>query len=672
MKEWYTAQELTDLRLNSLPKSKSNVISRAKKDGWTSQKRTGKGGGLEYAFDSLPKDVQNEIKARQLRELIPAPSRVSSDERAALAKARDVGLFDGNQRNTADARMMMALLVGQSQADMGSTRTVAINYISKLSRNNALPTINGVDYNTVCTKAVAKNNKRAGVGTRQLHQWVIDADKCQNGVDALALLAPERQGRKELQVADSAWLSDFMAVYRNTNGVCVAEAYRLFYNTCQARQVVDALPYEIPSAAQVRTVLNKIPMHLRQIGRQTGASLRALKTYVKRDWSMLCANDVWVGDGHSLKMKVAHPDHGRPMTPELTLIMDAASRYVVGWSLAYSESCIAVADALRSAMVQNGIPAIYYSDNGSGQKNKTFDADITGILPRLGISHQTGIPGNPQGRGIIERLMKTLAHPIARQFETYFGPNADADTVRRVLTATDSLAKTSQNVANKDKPLTPKQAWAKGRLPSWDELISVITAAVNWYNYEHKHSEIGGITPASMRQYLLGKLERDDYVTLTQAESRDLFRPSVVRVVQRAWLSVYNNHYWHEALEDYNGKKVQVCIDQHNPKTVIVRDLKGRYLCEALLNGNTKDAFALTLVEHKKHARAKARIKRLDDEKGKAMLELRKVIEVQSNETVRTLSNTNWIETDVNDTDEQDDGIVIYDYAKWENVTKAG
>ncbi|STY90301.1 hypothetical protein [Moraxella bovis] len=54
MKKWYSAQELADLRLNSLPKSKSNVINFLKKNEVVSQKRTGKGGGLEYAFDGLP------------------------------------------------------------------------------------------------------------------------------------------------------------------------------------------------------------------------------------------------------------------------------------------------------------------------------------------------------------------------------------------------------------------------------------------------------------------------------------------------------------------------------------------------------------------------------------------------------------------------------------------
>lgn len=104
-------------------------------------------------------------------------------------------------------------------------------------------------------------------------------------------------------------------------------------------------------------------------------------------------NDVWIGDGHSFKAKVQHPIHGQPFKPEVTVIIDGCTRMVVGFSFSLAESCVAVADALRIGIKHNGVPLMYYSDNGGGQTGKTIDHEITGLTARLGIHHETGLPG---------------------------------------------------------------------------------------------------------------------------------------------------------------------------------------------------------------------------------------------------------------------------------------
>lgn len=367
----------------------------------------------------------------------------------------------------------------------------------------------------------------------------------------------------------------------------------------------------------------KMPRLVREKGRVTGSHYRNLLTYVKRDWntSWFVNNDVWVGDGHSLKMKVQHPEHGRPFTPELTIIMDAPSRYVVGWSLSYSESTFAVADALRHGMIQHGIPAIYYSDNGSGQTNNTLDADLTGILPRLGVHHETGVAGNPQGRGIIERFMKVVPRWIAQQFETSYVTGADRETVRKTLVAVNSLAR-AQEQFKTDAELTPVQKSAKGKLPTWNELLQVVEQAIDFYNNHWEHSSIG-TTPQAMRNVLAERMKKDglEVVPITDVEARDLFRPAFKRRVQRAWLQLFNLNYWHKNLEVWDGQDVMCYVDQHDPSSIIVRDLNGSYICDAVLNGNKHDAFAKSLVEMKREERANRRLKKLEDEARKAQLE---------------------------------------------------
>lgn len=616
MKTHYSAKELAELGCVN-GSSERNIKRLAQKENWLSRPRSGRGGGLEYAFDSLPVDVQAEIKAKQLRAMLP---KVEKSSVPALVE-RDLGDLTSVQRATADARLLMALLVARFECELGG-RTVAIRHVSDLSRNGALPVIDGTDYNVVCATALAKKSKsgvKVGVGVRKLHEWCLLADVCDSAEQRLKMFAPQKQGQPEILPIYIDWLPDFLAVYRNTNGLNVAEAYRIFALSYQSKYPSGV----VPSLAQVRNALANMPRLVREKGRVTGSHYRNLLTYVKRDWntSWFVNNDVWVGDGHSLKMKVQHPEHGRPFTPELTIIMDAPSRYVVGWSLSYSESTFAVADALRHGMIQHGIPAIYYSDNGSGQTNNTLDADLTGILPRLGVHHETGIAGNPQGRGIIERFMKVVPRWIAQQFETSYVTGADRETVRKMLVAVNSLAR-AQEQFKTDAELTPVQKSAKGKLPTWNELLQVVEQAIDFYNNHWEHSSIG-TTPQAMRNVLAERMKKDglEVVPITDVEARDLFRPAFKRRVQRAWLQLFNLNYWHKALEPLDGQDVVCYVDQHDPSSIIVRDLNGSYICDAVLNGNKHDAFAKSLVEMKREERANRRLKKLEDEARKAQLE---------------------------------------------------
>ena len=64
LKSGYSAQELADLQLRSLPQTRPGVTHRAKKDSWVTRKRAGRGGGVEYPFEALPAEVQAEIKRK--------------------------------------------------------------------------------------------------------------------------------------------------------------------------------------------------------------------------------------------------------------------------------------------------------------------------------------------------------------------------------------------------------------------------------------------------------------------------------------------------------------------------------------------------------------------------------------------------------------------------------
>ncbi|BFU64744.1 Mu transposase C-terminal domain-containing protein [Rodentibacter abscessus] len=610
MNMWFTVQELTACAsfpnterggrkfLDKIVKDKPEI--RRKKQGTKA---------FEYAFSGLPKQIQIELCKNFSKSIVKAP--------LALRQV-DLKTLTDNQREAAGARM--ALVVKVLELEQAQPRYKAIKFLCEQIKHGEV----SAELMKLVELANNKKGKNRTLSNRTLNQWVLDYEKADTPEARLKALAPMKRMAKKAE--EIWWLPDFLAVYRQTNGINVAEAYHYFSVQWDERFADEPLRLVMkPSLDQVRSALAKLPRHIKEIGRKTGSELRALNTYVKRDWSVLLVNDVWVGDGHSMKMKVAHPIHGRPFIPEVTLIMDTACRFIVGWSASLAENVLAVADALRYGIERYGIPAIYYSDNGGGEKNWMLDADITGMLPRLGINHQTGIPGNPQGRGIIERVHQTILYRVARQFDTYHGSGADRDTVRQVSQAVISLDKAKRKGATE---LTPKQKWAEGKLPSWNVFLSAVQEGIDWYNNEHVHREIG-MTPAAKRRQLMAKMKAEDLVFITPVEARDLFRPSVLRTAQRGWLQLFNNDYFSTKLLDVDGQKVQVMFDIHDPSKVIVRKQDGGFVCYAELDGNKRDAFPLPFIEQTRRTRMKGRLKREMEKVDEINAELNPVITIE-------------------------------------------
>ena len=615
MKLWFSAKELAGI--GGLSKHPSNVNRLARKEKWQSQPLKGvKGGGVEYALSSLPELVQMELQKKFVCS-VSKPKSLPADLRQVELKT-----LTEKQREVAGARM--ALVAQVAQLEQAQPRYKAIKFFCEQIKRGGISS----DLMRLVETANNKKGKNRTLSDRTLNQWVLDYEKADTPEERLKALAPMQRVAKKAE--EIVWLPDFLAIYRQTNGINVAEAYHYFSAEWDARFADEPLRLEMkPSIDQVRAALAKLPKHIKEIGRKTGSALRALNTYVKRDWSVLQVNDVWVGDGHAMKLKVAHPEHGRPFIPEVTLIMDTSCRFIVGWSASLAENVLAVADALRYGVERYGIPAIYYSDNGGGEKNWMLDGDITGMLPRLGINHQTGIPGNPQGRGIIERVHQTILYRIARQFETYHGTGADRDTIRQVSTAVISLDKAKRKGATQ---LTPKQQWAVGKLPSWNQFLDAVQAGVDWYNNEHVHSEIG-MTPAQKRRQLMEKMNPDDLVFVTPVEARDLFRPSTLRVAQRGWLQLFNNYYFSAKLLDVDGQKVQVMFDIHDPSQVIVRKQDGTFVCYAELDGNKRDAFPIPYVEKTRQERHARRAKLKQEQLDEINAELNPIITIEHQET---------------------------------------
>ncbi|WP_345859357.1 Mu transposase C-terminal domain-containing protein [Shewanella algae] len=574
--------------------------------------------GFEYHVSILPPETQEALRLKEAaaatqQPLAPGVAVIRQPKKATHAveiyqqcpalMESDVNELTQHQRDVADARCVVVQAVLRME-QAGCSRKAAINEFLRQQAAQELPA-------SIQAAATLGNAKGRGTCYSTLRNWVLDYCRCNTPAERLAILAPKK--RKPRKPEEIKWLPLFMTYYRRYSGLPITEAYQEFERDwCHRYANEPAMLAACPTYKTVCYQLKKLSILTKAKGRISGSDMRALEPYVARDWEALPVNYCWIGDGHSMKMKVAHPIHGRPFIPELTMVVDGRTRYLVGWSLALSENVLAVADALRFGIEKHGKPWMYYSDNGGGEKNQRLDADITGILPRMGIEHRTGIPGNAQGRGIIERINKTIGLKIARQFATYFGPTADDGETKKMLSSVESASKAIHN----GKTLTQRQRKAAERLPSWQQLLDAIEAEIEHYN-QRPHSQLPRkgngerFTPAEYRQHVI-ESEGTQLEFLTGFELRDTFMPQVIRETKRGLVKFLGNTYFSQALAHEHGNKVIVQYDVHDASTVIIRNLEGAYLCDALWNGHARAAFPVSAAYHLHQQRVKGMTKRAE------------------------------------------------------------
>ncbi|EID8626499.1 transposase [Salmonella enterica] len=625
---WVTAKECVGLP--DLPAMEHNIRHRLTKAAsgnaeWLRRREGTK--AIEFKIDCLPCAAQQVLRERYMAQLMvsEAPQepakpvvrrRRDPDAISPLEAYRGspqlmeerLNALTENQRQVADARaaLVREVFLLEDKGNIG--RLKAINYVVSKARSGELPPL----LQAAAVTANAKRGSGRTISRDPLYQWVLKYSQAQNAAERLLLLAPGK--REEMKVEEISWLADFLAEYRQSNGRPITEAYEDFVAEWNRRHAEEPYMLQIiPSYDAIRRVMKKLPEVVKQKGRITGSEYRQLEGFTRRDWSKMPVNYVWIGDGHGMKMKCAHPIHGRPFSPEVTFVIDGGTRFVVGWSLDLAENVFAVAGAIQHGIRNHGKPFIYYSDNGSGETADVLDKEVVGILPRLGINHPTGIAGNPQGRGIIERLNRTLPVRIARKYRTYFGKGADRETLRK----TNRNLRSAFNALQKGKELNAVQRSAMRDLPSWEELIEAIRDGVEWYN-NRQHSELPmkangkHYSPAEYRKKRLAE-EDTEIEWLSEVELRDMFCPVVEKPVRRCEIHWLNNIYYAPELRDEHGRKVLISYDIHNAEKIIVRRPDGSFICEAIWNGNKRAAFPVTAEYHKHQQRIKGMRKRAEE-----------------------------------------------------------
>lgn len=589
MKTHYTCAELAEMKLSGLPSSKKGMIDFVSRGNWPSRKRDGRGGGFEY---QPPKEVMDTIRGRVMTAAIKSAPGVKAETTIIVkATVKTTELKDW-QRDIAEARAAICAEVKRLAAIGGTER--AIRSVIDMAALGTLPE----HLQQLVLVANARANSSRALSRTSIYRWLNDLDK---GIGALAPKAIEKNTMP-------AWADTLINLMANpqkpTLKACMQEIDKHLPAGVQA-----------PSYWAADRFIKKMSKVDVQRGRMGSREIKNILPFVRRDTSGMWPTEAYTADGHTFDAEVAHRDHGRAFRPEITTVIDIATRKAVGWSADLAESTWSVLDALRYACTNCGIPSIFYVDNGSGFKNQTMSHEATGFMARLGITLTHSTPYNSQARGIIERSHQTIWVKGAKQLATYMGADMDAQAKQKVFKITRSdLKKTGTS-----KHLVP-----------WDVFVSWCEELVTKYN-NTPHSSLPRIsdpitgnkrhqTPNEAWNTAIAEGWKPTPVDAH--ESDDLFRPYKECKVARGEVRLYNNLYFSHDLTDYHGDTVRVGYDIHDASKVWVRNKAGQLICVAEFEANKRDYFPQSFIRQAAQKRAEGRIKRAEAKIEEAQAEL--------------------------------------------------
>ena len=284
-----------------------------------------------------------------------------------------------------------------------------------------------------------------------------------------------------------------------------------------------ALKREVPgrTAAQVAAILNAHAPGTVPSARTLQRHFARLELNTRPDGSPPAAfgrfeaaapNDRWTGDalhGPVVAGKKAY----------LFAFIDDHSRALTGYRWGHSEDTVALSAALRTGLASRGIPKMAYLDNGAAMVSK----QLLRALAVLGIGLVHSRPGQPAGRGKIERFFRT----VREQF---------------LVELTDQVL---------------------AELNSLTELNELFTAWVETVYHQRVHSETG--------QTPLARFTAVDPPALPDpARLREAFLWSEHRLVAKtATVSLHGNTYEVDAA--LVGRRVELVFDPFDLTTLSVR-----------------------------------------------------------------------------------------------------
>ncbi|MGA2525932.1 MAG: DNA-binding protein [Smithellaceae bacterium] len=366
-KSYFTAIEYADMQLPGLPITERGIQLKANKEHWEKRPRQGRGGGWEFAVESLP------VKARMAFERTLNLSPPKGDK---TLLPKDPSQFNIRQRKVADKRFAIVTEFNQAK------KNVPPKFLTKFTKNFSK------NKNTTCStlNRWCKNFQHGG------YQALIPG---WNNGDPQNILTPEMR-----KFIEKAYLQPYGPPIKKVHeDLCKAFADK--GQRLPAYRTVAAFIDSKWTPAQQLLIRDKEAWN------------RLYDPHVRRDWQKCELNELWISDHKQLD--VACLFRGKVIFPWLTAIEEALSRKFIGWILVPSPNALAIGQAFLYAVSKYGAPKTFYCDRGkdyqskyiSGEKEKKdedgnlIDPALPGLVANLGTEIFYAVGRNPREK-IIE------------------------------------------------------------------------------------------------------------------------------------------------------------------------------------------------------------------------------------------------------------------------------
>lgn len=530
MKDAYTTNEIAD----AFEVSVKNAIKRARREGWQSRPRAGRGGGHEWLVCSMPEKTRLALAAR----VCPQPVPVIMAATSSLT-------LKGAAKTRAHARAAVVL----------AARVFTVN--SQLSRTRALDEF-VVRYNA--GEIAVEPEVRAALPSL-CRNSLVNWERRAQGHGMAALAGNYGQHRKGKGIIDSQ-----PQVHELVLGL-IAE-----YPAISAeliREDIERLGSEqpglrIPSLRRVQAWLAnwkaenpQLALYMRAPDRWRGQFMAACGSMYEL---VTRYNQRWEYDG----------------TPADLLLNDGKRYTIVGIINVYSRELLlevaerstgmTVANLTRIALMDWGVPDEAVTDNGK----EFVGTHMQGLFLDLGIMPTILPPFRPDLKPAIERAFRSFSHHLLTLCPCYVGHNV---ATRQEIREREALAKRLMNRKE-------SQELSMGISPE-----ALQAFCDDWCKsvYAHRpHRGLNGKTPWQMRQEYTGEIRRIEDERALDVLLTPLAAGGGWRTVGKEGLRAGAMCYVHAALGPCVGQRVQVRVNKTDAEHAYIFDESGHFICRAV------------------------------------------------------------------------------------------